>query len=579
INNTLTVNDISVNGGKGVWIYAETNTLVISNTINNNLIGVQTDYLTLNPKIVINDIHLNSQANLTNLVGAVYNAVSNYFGAGRRAFSQKKISTAGPFAVDPWLNGPVGNGGDYAIPPALISAVASNGLAGQVNLHWGPTSAIPDFNRYFIFRTQTSNAYSNLSDSDILTSIGAIGTTNYVDTPVAGGYYYYYVSVLDNNGNESWYSPQATVNYISNDAPVASFTGPGPWITNLLATFTSTSFAGSGSITNYLWRYGDGASLIGSNVAATHTYPSPLTNYVSLTVFNNLGQSNTASNQIIVYALYPLSGTMSGTIQNGVTINLSSGATQMVTNSSASSYFFVVSNDTYAIAPSKLGYRFQPPSRSVTIFNGGSTTNGFTSSDIYPILTFDNLHNQDKVIRDLSLNVTSDAPEILSTITYTISNLSPSNHFATNLVSDYGTPAIFDTTLHPDGPYFIRALAVDTVFGRPHTNALTNVFDNGLFKVLDKNLENLRAIAYDTIRHPSKKETLELYFYIKDNQKVKINLYSKLGRAVLSYGEKDYFHGHNRLTLNLPTTLPTGPYYAVFECKEFTKTVLFVVSQ
>jgi len=63
-------------------------------------------------------------------------------------------------------------------------------------------------------------------------------------------------------------------------------------------------------------------------------------------------------------------------------------------------------------------------------------------------------------------------------------------------------------------------------------------------------LENLKDIANETIRHP-----------------------------IFSYGDKSYGHGHNRVALDLPMTLPNGPYYAVFECKEYTKTVLFVVSQ
>ncbi|MBL8995341.1 MAG: hypothetical protein JNM63_18490 [Spirochaetia bacterium] len=238
-----------------------------------------------------------------------------------------------------------------------------------------------------------------------------------------------------------------------------------------------------------------------------------------------------------------------------------------------------MTNDTYTVQPIKLGYRFAPGSRTAVINDNDSTNNHFVASEIYPILQFSNLSAGDKIKRDLSLLISSDAPEILSTITYTVSNLSPTNHFNTNVSAAYGTVAVLDTTLREDGDYSVLAKAVDTVFGRTHSNQIAVTFDNGLFKVLDKDLENLKAIAYDTIRHPAKNETLEFFFYIKDNQKVKIHLYNKLGRPVLSYGEQSYSHGHNRVALNLPVSLPTGPYYAVFECKEFNKTVLFVVSQ
>lgn len=60
---------------------------------------------------------------------------------------------------------------------------------------------------------------------------------------------------------------------------------------------------------------------------------------------------------------------------------------------------------------------------------------------------------------------------------------------------------------------------------------------------------------------------------------MKIHLYNKLGHPVLKYGEKEYPHGVNRLSLNLPHVMPAGPYYAVFECMEFSKTVMFAISQ
>lgn len=56
-----------------------------------------------------------------------------------------------------------------------------------------------------------------------------------------------------------------------------------------------------------------------------------------------------------------------------------------------------------------------------------------------------------------------------------------------------------------------------------------------------------------------------------------LNFWKKLHfLPCLGYGDKDCIHGPNRIAVSLP---PTGPYYAVFECKEFIKTVLFVVMQ
>jgi hypothetical protein len=123
----------------------------------------------------------------------------------------------------------------------------------------------------------------------------------------------------------------------------------------------------------------------------------------------------------------------------------------------------------------------------------------------------------------------------------------------------------------------VLATAITAVSLKPVSNTVTVIFSNQVFKVLDKNLETLHAIAYDTVRRPNKNETLELFFYVKESQKVKIDLYTKVGKSVKSFGEKTYPKGANRLALELPLTLPTGTYYAYFDCTEFKKSVLFVI--
>lgn len=191
---------------------------------------------------------------------------------------------------------------------------------------------------------------------------------------------------------------------------------------------------------------------------------------------HNAGVAGNNGTTNVSTGFFGVSGTMTGSVVNGVTMTLSSPSTNLVTSTAGGAFSFQASNDTYSLTPYKLGYRFAPSQRTVVIFNGGSGANDFVSSDIYPILTFPDMKDQDLVVRDLTLNVTSDAPEILGNILYTISNLSPSNHYNSNVSSPYGTAVICDTTLQPDGPYLIMARAVDTVFARTATNAMTNIF-------------------------------------------------------------------------------------------------------
>jgi gliding motility-associated-like protein len=69
------------------------------------------------------------------------------------------------------------------------------------------------------------------------------------------------------------------------------------------ASFTSTSTAGSGIITNWYWDFGDGFTQTTAVPSATHSYPVAQKSTVSLTVKNNYGCYSTLQKQDLVESL------------------------------------------------------------------------------------------------------------------------------------------------------------------------------------------------------------------------------------------------------------------------------------
>ena len=87
----------------------------------------------------------------------------------------------------------------------------------------------------------------------------------------------------------------------ANVPPQASF---GYSCTDLVCTFSDQSSDSDGTVSSRSWEFGDG---FGSSAQAspTHTYPAAGTYMVSLTVTDNDGASNTASQSVSVTALPP----------------------------------------------------------------------------------------------------------------------------------------------------------------------------------------------------------------------------------------------------------------------------------
>ena len=162
-----------------------------------------------------------------------------------------------------------------------------SGAASATQLAWDPSpdSAVTG---YIVHRGSSSGMYT--------TEVNVGLATTYTLPSLASGTYYFSVTAYDGSARESSFSNELSY---SVGAPVASFsasttTGVAP----LAINFTSTS---SGSITGYLWTFGDGTSSTSPNPAKVYAAAGSYT--VALQVTGSSGtDTQTKANYITVTA-------------------------------------------------------------------------------------------------------------------------------------------------------------------------------------------------------------------------------------------------------------------------------------
>lgn len=124
-------------------------------------------------------------------------------------------------------------------------------------------------------------------------------------TFAATGSYIVELNVVDSTGTAASTQKVVTVAAMTGtpDKPVARFTvSPAQPQVNEAAVFdaSSTTAGNRAVITQYSWTFGDGTTAITTSPTVNHTYDEARTYAVVLTVTDNLGQTSTVGQQVVV---------------------------------------------------------------------------------------------------------------------------------------------------------------------------------------------------------------------------------------------------------------------------------------
>ena len=161
------------------------------------------------------------------------------------------------------------------------------------------------------------------------------------------------------------------------------------------------------------------ASYIFSNVTVNHT--------ISATFAVNTGN-------------YSISGTVSGAVQAGVTINLTGASSASTTTAAEGTYALSsLANGNYTVTPVMAGYTFNPTSLSITISGANATGKNFTATSVGVSYSISGMVSG-AVQAGVTINLTGASSASTTTAaggTYTLSGLANGNYTVTPVMAGY----------------------------------------------------------------------------------------------------------------------------------------------
>jgi PKD repeat protein len=163
-----------------------------------------------------------------------------------------------------------------------------------------PTNAFPNQDVFFNATQSTASAGRTIVSyawnfGDGTTGTGVQTSHRYATT----GQYTATLVVTDDAGRVGTVTQGVA---IGNDSPTAAFdfAPTAPTTVQVIAFNATASTAVAGrTIVSYVWNWGDGTP-VGSGVASSHSYPTPGTRNVTLTVVDNTGKSGTLTKAVTV---------------------------------------------------------------------------------------------------------------------------------------------------------------------------------------------------------------------------------------------------------------------------------------
>ncbi len=237
--------------------------------------------------------------------------------------------------------------------PALAQPVlTATAGSGQVALSW---PAVTNASKYLVLR----NEFSATSG---MTIMATVTTTSYTDVAVATGITYYYtIQAVGSNAScasavaaVKSATPAAGTTYSISGTITLSGAGLAGVTVSTTGASTTTSSTGAYTLSGLV----NGTYTVTPSLSG-YTF-SPTSTSTTISGANVTGINFTATQVTVTYSI---SGTVSGAIAAGVTMNLTGAATATTTTATGGTYTFAgLANGSYTVTPSLSGYTFSPAS-------------------------------------------------------------------------------------------------------------------------------------------------------------------------------------------------------------------------